>query len=238
MTKHLFFDLDRTLWDFEKNSETALQMLYRELALGDHLRSFRSFHTTYKKVNAQLWDEYSKGRISKDLLRVKRFRDTLAHFQVKNDDLSEQLATGYVKRSPHQTNLLPHTMETLHHLTDEGYAMHIITNGFKEVQFIKLEKSGLIPFFDIILCSEEAGANKPARIVFDQAMEQANARPENSVMIGDNYHADIIGAENAGMRAIFFDPQFQREDTSHKWIIRKLSEIPELLPFVWSKPNG
>ncbi|MFT5778008.1 MAG: putative hydrolase of the HAD superfamily [Crocinitomicaceae bacterium] len=230
--KHLFFDLDKTLWDFDKNSEVALSILYDKFELGNDLRSFQSFHTKYKKVNADLWYQYSKGKISKDLLRIKRFRDTFAHFDVISEELSEKMADGYINLSPYQTRLLPHTFETLDQLKNEDYQLHIITNGFKEVQFIKLEKSGLLPYFDIILCSEEVGVNKPARIVFDTALEMAKAKVPDSIMIGDSYEADIKGAENAGIRAILFDPDRAHREGTHKWHIHSLDKIPETLPWM------
>jgi putative hydrolase of the HAD superfamily len=230
--KHLFFDLDRTLWDFDKNSEAALSILYDELDLGNDLRSFQSFHTKYKKVNADLWYQYATGKITKDVLRIKRFRDTFAHFDVKIEGLSEKMADGYVNLSPYQTQLLPHTIETLEHLKKEDFQLHIITNGFKEVQAIKLDKSGLLPYFDVILCSEEVGANKPSRIVFDTALSMANATVPTSIMIGDSYEADVVGAENAGLRAILFDPERNHREGTHKWHIDSLDKIPEILPWM------
>lgn len=230
--KHLFFDLDRTLWDFDKNSEAALFALYDELNLADHLRSFQSFHTKYKKVNGELWDQYSKGKISKEILRVKRFQDTLHHFEVKNKELAESLADGYVSLSPHQTNLFPEAIETLEKLKNDDYQLHIITNGFSEVQHIKLDKSGLKPYFDIVLCSEEIGKSKPSRLVFDHALALAKTKSENSIMIGDSYEADIVGAENAGIRAILFDPNRIHREGRHKWHIHELRSIPETLPWM------
>lgn len=230
--KHLFFDLDRTLWDFERNSEIALEMLYDQFDLHNHLRSFRSFHTKYKKVNADLWYQYSKGKITKSVLRTKRFKDTFAHFEVKSEELTLKMADGYVNLSPYQTQLFPHTIETLKNLKESGFELHIITNGFKEVQFIKLEKSGLLPYFDVILCSEEVGHSKPARIVFDTALDMAKAKIPESVMIGDSYEADIKGAENAGMRAILFDPGRSHREGAHKWHIHSLNQIPETLTWM------
>ena len=230
--KHLFFDLDRTLWDFEKNSEAALGILYEKLNLADQIRSFRSFHTTYKKINAELWFEYGKGNLSKADLRIMRFRDTLKKFDVHNDALAEQLGQGYIEISPYQTNLLPKTIETLTSLKADGFEMHIITNGFKEVQHIKLEKSGLTNFFDVILCSEEVGKNKPAKVVFDHALQCADANPGESIMIGDDYLVDIVGAEKAGMQGILFDPYKSYKEGTHEWHINKLDEIPGLIPWI------
>ncbi|MFT5858779.1 MAG: putative hydrolase of the HAD superfamily [Flavobacteriaceae bacterium] len=230
--KHIFFDLDRTLWDFDKNSKFALESLYEEHRLGDHLRSFQSFYTKYKKINADLWYQCAKGRVTKDVLRTKRFKDTLAHFEVRSEELTLKMSDGYVNLSPHQTRLFPNTLETLESLKNDNYQLHIITNGFKEVQFIKLEKSGLLPYFDVILCSEEVGHNKPARIVFDTALEMAKASVPQSVMIGDSYEADIVGAENVGMRSILFDPDRIHREGAHKWHIHALDQIPDMLAWM------
>mgnify|MGYP002628301513 CR=1 FL=1 len=229
--KHLFFDLDRTLWDFETNSEAALKILFNELSLGDNIRSFRTFHTQYKKVNAELWFQYANGTVTKEDLRVKRFERTLLKFQVNDPKLALRLGDGYVELSPYQTNLFPKTIETLTSLK-EDYQLHIITNGFKEVQFIKLKNSGLIDFFDVILCSEEVGKSKPSPDVFQYALRKANAQKKESLMIGDDYHADIIGAEKFGMQSILFDPLNKHGEGRHDWKIKRLDEIPALIPWI------
>ena len=117
--KHLFFDLDRTLWDFETNSKAALELLYEKHKLGDHTRSFQSFYTTYKKINGKLWNSYGQGKITKDVLRVKRFNDTLKSFQIDNLKLATEIGEGYVSTSPYQTSLFPGTKETLESLKNE-----------------------------------------------------------------------------------------------------------------------
>lgn len=233
MKRHLFFDLDRTLWDFEKNSQAALSILYHDLKLDDHIDSFHSFHGTYKRINAKLWQLYGSGQLSKEVLRIKRFTDTLERFAVKNDELSNALADGYVKISPYQTNLFPGTKETLEILSEDNQ-LHIITNGFKEIQFIKLENSGIRDFFDVIVCSELVGKNKPAPDVFHYALKEANARVSESVMIGDDYHVDVLGAENIGVPGILFEPN-TRAQKKHRWQIETLHEIPDLLPHVYFK---
>lgn len=235
--KHLFFDLDRTLWDFERNSETALRLLYEDLKLADHLSSFEAFHKTYKKVNAKLWQSYGTGKLSKEVLRVKRFEDTLKSFQVDHPELANELSDGYIAISPHQTNVFPGTHETLETLKNDGYEMHIITNGFKEVQHIKLKNSKLIEYFDIIVCSEEVGKNKPAPEVFHHSLDRAKAKIEESVMIGDDIRADIHGAERVGMSAILFDPDRQYNERAHEWRVYTLDRIPEILPFM-RKPGN
>lgn len=233
--KHLFFDLDRTLWDFEKNSEAALRILFDTLELQNHIKSFDSFHGTYKKINASLWNAYGKGTLSKDILRVKRFDDTLKSFQLHSSELAEKLADGYVEISPLQTHIFPETHETLATLKSDGFQMHIITNGFQEIQHIKLANCNLNAYFDVVVCSEEVGKNKPAPEVFQHAMKLAKAQPEESVMIGDDFKVDILGAERAGMKAILFDPHKQYNDRAHEWRIHSLSRIPEILPWMARK---
>lgn len=230
--KHVFFDLDHTLWDFEKNSETALRLLYKELDLDEQLRSFNAFHKTYKKINAELWYLYGTGKLSKTELRVKRFRSTLQTFGINDPQLAEKLASGYVETSPYQTNLFPKAQETLTQLQDEGYALHVITNGFKEIQDIKLTNSGIREFFDIVLCSEDVGKSKPAREVFVEALDRANAKPEESIMVGDNLHADVMGAERSGLAGVLFDPHRDHNHGTHEWHISVLDEIPELIPWI------
>lgn len=230
--KHLFFDLDRTLWDFETNSEMALSLLFDQLELGNSIRSFRTFHTQYKKINAQLWFDYAKGKVTKEELRTSRFDRALKKFNINDSALATRLGDGYIELSPYQTNLFPHTIETLDTLKKDGYILHIITNGFKEVQFIKLKNSGLIDYFDVVLCSEEVGKTKPSPVVFQTALDRAKANKKESLMIGDDYHADIIGAEKFGMQSILFDPEGKHKEGSHDWKIKKLNEIPALIPWI------
>lgn len=230
--RHLFFDLDRTLWDFERNSKAALEILFEQLELRNDIRSFQTFHTQYKKINAELWYQYAKGEISKENLRTKRFERTLLKFNIDNLPLAQKLGDGYIETSPYQTNLFPETIETLESLKKDDFQLHIITNGFKEVQYIKLKNSGLIDYFDVILCSEEVGKSKPNPEVFQFALEKAKAEKKESLMIGDDYHADIIGAEKFGIQSILFDPENKHKEGRHDWKVKRLGEIPELIPWI------
>ncbi len=228
-TKHVFFDLDRTLWDFEKNSESALQIIFDELKLNDHLDSFESFHDTYKQINSEWWDKYRYGKVSKDDLRVGRFIDALAHFDINSSEIATQLSNRYVEVSPHQTILFPHTIETLKELKSNNHVLHIITNGFKEVQFIKLRNSSLIEYFDDILCSEEVGVNKPDPLVFKSALQRTNAKSDESIMIGDDFEADILGAEKCGIRGVLFDPHNHYKENNEVQKIQTLKEVPSIV---------
>lgn len=231
--KHLFFDLDRTLWDFEKNSEIALRLLFQELGLDGLIPQFDSFHENYKDTNALLWKAYGQGKIKKEELRSERFRKTLEKFNIEDEQITERLSSGYIELSPRQTALFPSALETLHELKSEGYQMHIITNGFKEVQYIKLEEARLKPYFDLVLCSEEVGHNKPSKLIFEYALHSVRARPENSVMIGDDYEVDFVGAKNCGMHAVLFDPENEKEKLENQHRIQHLNELPGLLPWIF-----
>lgn len=230
---HLFFDLDRTLWDFEKNSENALKHLFEEKQLIEKIPSFEKFHRVYKQQNSLLWHDYGKGKISKEKLRTARFSETFSKFNIQDEELAAYFDHGYVTISPQQTSLFPNAHESLSYLKKLGYQMHIITNGFKEVQHIKLEKSDLTQYFDLILCSEEAGANKPNKEIFAHAIEKTGAKPNESVMIGDDYEVDVLGALRFGMHAIHFDPADKRPAKKGEWRVLDLNQISGVLPWIF-----
>lgn len=226
MTKHLFFDLDRTLWDFDQNSKEALILLFYEAKLQHSQLDFEEFYNYYVDVNARLWKAYGRKEISKEHLRNERFRKTLEKWKLDDEKIVTYFSDGYVEISPKQTILFPNTIETLEELKQSGYVMHIITNGFKEVQYTKLENCKLISFFDIIVCSEEIGINKPAPEIFHYSMKKANSTSKNSTMIGDDYEVDILGAEKVGMRTFHFNPQIEESKIKYKNQITNLNQLP------------
>jgi putative hydrolase of the HAD superfamily len=226
---HLFFDLDRTLWDFDSNSRDAL------LEIIDHHRlaelgvdDAEAFITRYKQLNEHYWELYRQHKIDKATLRDIRFKKALEAHGIVNDALAHQMAQMYITISPLKTKLLPGTIDVLEYLC-ENYALHIITNGFEEVQHIKMQHSGLNPFFRSVITSERAGHKKPSIEIFQFAFAESGARAQNSIMIGDDFHADIIGAKTAGMSQIFFnvDNLVHDEDISHE--IRSISELRNIL---------
>lgn len=233
--RQLYFDLDRTLWDFETNSRFALQQLYVDLNIGDSVEHFRHFQHTYERVNADLWQAYGKGKLTKEELRDTRFSKTLAHHGIVDPQVAKRMSDGYIELSPKQTALFPGAIDMLESLKKDDYRLHIITNGFKEVQHIKLENSGLKPYFDLILCSEEVGLTKPNREIFRYAQEKTSCEAQHAIMIGDDMKADVVGALNAGWSAIHFDPERKLQKERNVPRIRALAEIPEivnLLPIV------
>lgn len=227
-TKHIFFDLDRTLWDFDRNSEAALRHILESEELIPQVQSFERFHKVYIQQNAHLWKLYGKGKIKKDELRYERFRAAFRKFKLHDEALVQRVGDAYVEISPRQTLLFPNAIETLKELKKMGFHLHIITNGFKEVQHIKLENCGMHAFFDVIICSEVIGKNKPDPAIFKYAMKEAGATPENSLMIGDDYHIDVAGALQVGMHAIHFEPE-GRNRYNYDWLIRDLAHLPEMI---------
>jgi len=231
---HLFFDLDRTLWDFDSNSKKALHVIFNDLGLINQM-SFNDFYTAYVQINSQLWKEYRNNNISKDELRVKRFNDTLLQLKINNYEMALYMSNAYIELSPYQTKLFPYVIETLSVLKKEGYSMHIITNGFKEVQSIKLNKSGLIKYFDMVICSEEIGCLKPAKEIFSYSLKVSGAQMNNSLMIGDDYKADIIGAQEFGMKTLHFIHNKTKYSGQNNGQFSSFKELPLLIPKLFLK---
>lgn len=227
--KHIFFDLDRTLWDFERNSAETLKELFDELNLHEAgLLNTDDFISTYICKNDYCWEQYRLNKISKAELRTLRFRMAFEELGAANHSLADQMGEAYIERSPYKTALFPNAIETLTYLS-ERYSLHIITNGFEEVQHIKMESSGLKSYFKHITTSEMAGYKKPDERIFQYAMSMAGAYNYNSLMIGDDLHVDVLGAEEVGMKGILFQPNNQIPTVKGVNVICNLKELMELL---------
>jgi putative hydrolase of the HAD superfamily len=202
--KHLFFDLDHTLWDFETNSAQTLKALYDEYNLHKfNITSFTVFHKFYKEHNQRLWDRYSNGLIKQDELRWKRMWLTLLDFKIGDEKLAKEMSARYLTILPDQKALFEYTFEILEYLIKKNYQLHIISNGFEEVQYNKLKKAGIKKYFTEIITSEGSNHTKPQKEIFYYAINKAGASLKESIMIGDNLEADIQGAINAGMDSVF-----------------------------------
>lgn len=198
--KHIFFDLDHTLWDFETNSDKAFEKAFQNLDFKVDLNKFLNY---YRPINQKYWKWYREEKVTKDQLRHGRLRDTFEILKIKTTpEILESMALEYIKVLPENNQLFDGTIEILEHLSVK-YQMHIITNGFQEVQFLKLEKSGIAKFFKEIITSESVGVQKPHPAIFEHAMKVVNTSAQECIMIGDNWEADIMGAYNCGMRVIF-----------------------------------
>jgi len=228
MIKHIFFDLDHTIWDFDKNAEETLQELYEIYKLRElGLLSASEFIQRYTENNHSLWAQYHLGLISKELLRAERFRKTFIELGVHPEKVPHQFEEDYVKISPTKTNLFEGAEKVLAYL-QKKYTLHIISNGFRETTLTKMDLSGLNPYFSNVIISEEVGVNKPDKAVFQYALNKANASLEESIMIGDSLEADIYGAMNFGMKAIFFNPLNKEKPADVSMQINHLEELINL----------
>lgn len=212
--QHLFFDLDRTLWDFDGNSKLTLMEIFANRKLEEKLGvDFDRFHHYYMPYNLKLWELYKQGKIEKTRLSVERFEGTLRHFGLNDTELAAKISHDYITISPTKTKLFQDALEVIEELSKD-YSLHILTNGFNEVQFVKIENSGLKPYFRKIITSEMIGIQKPNVEIFNFALNEANALLEGSIMIGDDQETDIMGAKKAGMDQVFVN--FHHEDLKTK----------------------
>ena len=227
--KHIFIDLDRTLWDFEKNAQEAYSDIYRNHNLRQlGVNTIEDFTQNYLHHNNILWALYRDGKIEKNYLKSRRFELTLLDFGIDDPKLAEKIGLDYITISPQKTNLFPHTHEALIYLSKK-YPLHIITNGFEEVQDSKLKNSRLDQYFKHVITSEDAGCKKPTRCIFDFALKTAGASAGESVMIGDDFDVDIIGATGVGMDAIFFNPDKVAHNGGATFEINDLIELKNIL---------
>lgn len=202
--KHLFFDLDHTLWDFDTNAKSSLAEIFTEFSLHETVTpNFEDFYQKYIYHNEILWDRYQKGFISADELKWKRMWRTLLDFKIGDEVLAKNLSIKFLEILPTKKEVFPYTMEILEYLTQKKYVIHLITNGFEKTQWSKIRNSGLDKFITHVITSEGSNSLKPKKEIFDYAMNLAGAQLRESIMIGDNLDADIQGAMNAGMDTVF-----------------------------------
>lgn len=223
--KHIFFDLDRTLWDFDRNSRETLRELHDKHLVGlkgGHER----FIKVYERVNEQYWGMYRSGRMEREVLRYKRFEETLFRLGMRQpeDSLVRMLGDEYLEICPRKEGCLPKTHEVLTVL-QQRYVLHIITNGFSETQAIKLQHSGLHKYFVEVITSDATGTKKPDPMIFEHALEISGAKKEESLMIGDDWRADIEGAMGVGIRAIHLTPEFHARSAE----VKVITELVHLL---------
>jgi putative hydrolase of the HAD superfamily len=226
---HVFFDLDRTLWDFEVNSRLTLQEIYAELNLQQRLGvPFEVFVPEYHRINDIFWQQYRDGIIDKEGLRYARFDAAFRFFGVKDAVLAEKMGSAYVERSPRRTALVDGTNELLRHLAHVGVPMSVITNGFDEVQHLKMQASGIAHYFKHVFTSEMVGVRKPDPIIFNHALAVTGTHAHKVVMVGDHYEADIDGALRAGWHAVYLLPDGELPEPHHRLMV--VRSLHELLP--------
>jgi len=227
--RHLFFDLDQTLWDHDCNANQTLTDLYHEFHLNlNHGFGFEDFHRVFHQVNHGLWHDYHKGKVVKGFIREERFRMVMEILEVPHYEYSRDMGARYLELCPRKGNLMPHAIETLEYLKKK-YPMTIITNGFDEIQDIKLTSSGIDKYFKSVITSEKAGWLKPHQGIFDFAMKQANVSCGECIMIGDNPVTDIAGARNSGIDQVYFNSRDINVQSVPTYRIQSLIELKQLL---------
>ena len=224
--KHIFFDLDHTLWDFEKNSALAFEKIFQELNFNIDSQQFMDI---YNPINVAYWKLYERNEIDQEALRVNRLKDAFEaiNFEVTLEEINA-ISHLFIEYLTSNNHLIEGTIETLDYLKD-NYELHIITNGFSFVQEVKLQRSNLDKYFVTITNSELAGHKKPHENIFQYALSLANASKNQSIMVGDSIEADVLGALNFGMKAVYFNPE--NETVSHDAIvqIQKLTQLKNIL---------
>lgn len=228
--RHLFFDLDHTLWDFETNAKETLATLYANNGLeGRGIPDFEAFFSRYSYHNERLWDRYTKGFIKQDELRWKRMWLAMLDFKLADEPLARAMSVQFLDHLPMRKNLFPYTVEILSYLRDKQYKMHLITNGFEQVQHSKLSNANISSFFEEVITSEGCNSLKPHKAIFDYAIRKTGANASESIMIGDNLDCDIQGGINAGMDTIFVNHLRIEPHIQPTYTVFHLKELEEIL---------
>jgi putative hydrolase of the HAD superfamily len=227
--KHLFFDLDHTLWDFEANSRLTLEELYQQYELKQKgILDFDEFHRHYIGYNERLWEKYRNGLMKVEELRWKRMWLTLLEFKIADEELSREMGIVFLDKLPTRNILFPHTREILEYLINKNYHLHLITNGFEKTQHRKLQNAGLESFFETVITSETSNSLKPQKEIFDYAILNTKAQKEESIMLGDSIEVDIIGAMNAGIDQVYVNHTGLEPSIKPTYTVHSLKELENI----------
>ncbi len=228
--RHLFFDLDHTLWDFDTNARETLLEVHNLFKLAEKkVHPFENFYNIYLNHNALLWDRYHKGFITSEDLKWKRMWRTLLDFNIGNELLAKEISAKFLDILPTKKMLFDYTIEILEYLLAKNYCLHLITNGFEKTQWSKINNANLAKYFTHVITSEKSNSIKPSKEIFDYAVKMAGATLHESIMIGDNPDADIQGAINAGMDSIFVNHTGITTSIKPTYTIYALRELEAIL---------
>ena len=228
--QHIFFDLDNTLWDHRRNAYLTLKEIFtRENVQEKYNIGFEEFHKEYFTINERLWAQIRDGEIDKDYLRKHRFYDSFLFFGIDDFELSQTFENNFLDEILNHNDLVEGAFDLLEYLAEKKYTLHILSNGFKEVTYRKCELSGIKNYFETITSADEINIRKPHPEVYDYALKKAGAAKEESMMIGDDWIADIEGAKSFGLKVIFFDVFNDNYEADEVAVIKKLEEIKNLL---------
>jgi putative hydrolase of the HAD superfamily len=228
--QHIFFDLDNTLWDHRKNAYLTIKSLFEkeEINLKYNI-NFEEFHSVYHEINEKLWEDIRDGIIDKEYLRKHRFYDTFNNFGVDDEELSMFFEEHFLDKILNHNELVEGAEYILEYLKAKNYTLHIISNGFKEVTERKCILSGIDKYFQTITSADSVGVRKPKPEIFEYSLGLSDAKKENSILIGDDWIADVIGAQNFGMDVIFFDVFNENKQEEGLKSIKHLLQIKEYL---------
>lgn len=227
--KHIFFDLDHTLWDYEKNSHETLTELYYHYRLYEFNKfTVDELIERFQVINRKLWRLFNEGKVTSGYLRKKRFLDVFDSLGLNRNFVPESFTDDYVRLCPLKTNLIPYAFEVLDYLKGKAYTMHIITNGFRDVQHLKLSKSKLSDYFTEIVTSDCTGFKKPHRQIFEYSLEKAKAISKDCIMIGDNLQADVLGASGVQMDQVYYNRHNLKHAERPSFEITCLSELQKI----------
>ena len=227
--KNLFIDLDDTLWDTYHNNKECLEELYADYRWDQHYASFEAFFDIYMPNNERLWEQYRNHEIDRQTLILERFAFVLRPLGIEDKETILSINADFLKRTGRKTRLIPGAIELLEYLKPR-YRLYILSNGFREVQANKLNNSGLAPFIKKTILSEDAGIQKPHKGIFDFALKNTNSRRKETLMIGDSWEADIIGAQQSGIEQLWYNPDNKKANGFEPtFTVHSLSDICSIL---------
>ena len=228
--QHIFFDLDNTLWDHRRNAYLTIKDLFykEEISLKYNI-DFEDFHSVYHEINERLWEQIRDDEIDKEYLRKHRFYDTFKRFGIDDLELSMFFEEHFLDKILNYNHLVEGAQYILDYLKAKDYTLHIISNGFQEVTERKCILSKIDHYFQTITSADSVGVRKPNAAIFDYSLGLSNAKREESILIGDDWIADVIGAQNFGMDVIFFDVLNENKEGEDLKVIKHLLQIKEYL---------
>jgi len=203
--RSLFFDLDDTLWDTAHNNKACLEEIYDDQNFGRYYPSFEDFYAIYMPHNDILWARYRNHEINRRTLILERLLHVLRPMGIDDEECALKLNNDFLRRTTTKTKLIEGALEILAYLCPK-YRLFILSNGFREIQSLKMHNSGLAPYFERILLSEDVSIQKPHKEIFDYALKNTNSRRAESLMIGDSWEADMVGAQNARIDQLWYNP--------------------------------
>ena len=225
----LFIDLDDTIYDFSAASRESFHETYDQLHYERYFNSFEHYLSLYEPYNLELWHLYGEGKITKEELNKRRYSHPLEMVGIRNQELADTFCREALGRIPTKGNLVPGAIELLEYLRPK-YAMYILSNGFKELQSRKMRTAGIDSYFDGLILSEDIGVNKPGRALYEHATQISGARLDESLMIGDMFDTDILGAANIGMDSLYFNPKGKSgHPFTPTYEVKTLLQIKEIL---------